>query len=289
MKGWSDNAQTLNGVEIAWSMAGSGPPLLLLHGFLQTRALWAKVAPELARTHTVICPDLRGYGASGKPTGMENYSFRAMAQDQMALMRHLGFERFDLAGHDRGGRVGHRLALDAPEVLGKLCLMDIIPTHTVLYDLRVDVATSYYHWFFLAQPKPFPETMIGRDADFYYESCLLGWGGATLDDLNPEQLAEYRAAWRDPDTIRAMCDDYRAALVYDLHHDASDLGATVTCPSLILYGADGAMARAYDVSDQWALKCEVIQSRAMPGGHFFVDTHPSETAEALCQFFAPNA
>ncbi len=285
MKGWSDHSETFDGVKISWSMGGSGPPLLMLHGFPQTRALWAKVAPALAKTHTVICPDLRGYGLSGKPEGVEHYSFRAMARDQLALMQHLGFDHFDLAGHDRGGRVGHRLALDAPGIFKRLCLMDIIPTHTVLYDLRVDVATSYYHWFFLSQPQPFPETMIGRDPDYYYESCLLGWGGATLADLDAAQLDAYRAAWRDPQTIRAMCDDYRAALVHDMNHDAADLGATVSCPTLILYGADGAMAHAYDVPAQWALKCDDVHAEAMPGGHFFVDTNPEETAATLVRFF----
>ncbi|MFK7937942.1 MAG: alpha/beta fold hydrolase [Roseovarius sp.] len=284
--GWTDHVETFDGIQIAWSMAGAGPPLLLLHGFPQTRALWAQVAPKLAKTHTVICPDLRGYGGSGKPDGVEHYSFRAMAQDQLALMHHLGFDRFDLAGHDRGGRVGHRLALDAPQAINRLCVMDIVPTHTVLDDLRVDVATAYYHWFFLAQPWPFPETLIRRDADFYYEACLLGWGGASLDDLNPEQLNAYRTAWRDPDTIRAMCDDYRAALTHDIHHDTADLGSSVSCPTMVLYGADGAMARTYDVPAQWAQKCTDLRAEAMPGGHFFIDTHPDATSAALTAFFA---
>ena len=283
--GFTEHVVPLNGVEIAYSIGGSGPPLLMLHGFPQTRALWAQVAPALAATHTVVLADLRGYGDSAKPEGVENYSFRAMGQDQLALMQHLGFDQFALVGHDRGGRVGHRLALDAPQAITRLCLMDIIPTHTVLYDLRVDVATSYYHWFFLAQPSPFPETMIGHDPDAFYESCLLGWGGASLDDLNADQLAAYRTSWRRPETIRAMCDDYRAALVHDMQHDAADLGTTVRCPTLILYGADGAMAKAYDVPAQWALKCDDMQAQAMPGGHFFIDTHPEATIAALRQFF----
>ena len=283
--GFTDHTAALDGVDISYSIGGSGPPLLLLHGFPQTRSMWAHVAPTLAETRTVICADLRGYGDSAKPTGVENYSFRAMATDQLALMQHLGFDRFDLAGHDRGARTAHRLALDAPDAVQRLCLMDIIPTHTLLADLRRDVAQAYYHWFFLAQPEPFPETLIGHDPDAYYHSCLLGWGGARLDDFDAEQLKAYRRAWRNPDTIRAMCDDYRAALSHDFADDAADLGARITCPTLILYGADGAMARAYDVAATWAPKCAQMQSGTIPGGHFFIDTAPDGTAAALGAFF----
>ena len=167
-----------------------------------------------------------------------------------------------------------------------LTLMDIVPTHLLLDELTQDVARAYYHWFFLAQPAPFPETLIGNDPDFYYSNCLLGWGGASLKDLNQGQLDAYRTAWRRPETIRAMCDDYRATLAFDGRHDAIDLGKKLQCPTLVLYGADGAMAHAYDVPSQWTLKCAGLQSRPMPGGHFFVDTHPTETTTALKQFFS---
>ena len=283
--GFADHRANPNGVRIAYSIGGAGPPLLLLHGFPQTRALWGRIAPALARTHTVICADLRGYGDSGKPAGPENYSFRAMATDQLALMRHLGFHRFALAGHDRGARVAHRLALDAPDALVRLCLMDIIPTHTLLADLRRDVAKAYYHWFFLAQPAPFPETMIGHDPDAFYHACLLGWGGAQLGDFDADQLAAYRASWRRAETTRAMCDDYRAALTLDFEDDAADRDARVACPTLILYGATGVMARAYDMAAVWADKCAAMQTRALTGGHFFPDTAPQETTEALHTFF----
>jgi haloacetate dehalogenase len=183
-----------------------------------------------ARHHTVICPDLRGYGASGKPSDVADYSFRHMARDMRALMAELGHERFAVAGHDRGARVAHRLALDAPEAVTRLCLMDIIPTHTLLAELRKDVAASYYHWFFLAQPAPFPETMIGHDPDTFYEACLLGWGGAQLKDFDADQLAAYRAAWHDAETTRGMCNDYRAALIHDFEDDAADLGSAHHLP-----------------------------------------------------------
>ncbi|QGX98653.1 alpha/beta hydrolase [Roseovarius faecimaris] len=284
--GFTDHIIAPQGIDIAYSRAGSGPPLLLLHGFPQTRAMWAKVAPELARRHTVIIPDLRGYGQSGKPEGLHNYSFRAMGGDLFALMRHLGHDRFAIAAHDRGARVAHRMALDAPQAITRLCLMDIVPTHTLLSDLHRDVAQAYYHWFFLAQPAPFPETLIGHDPDAYFQSCLLGWGGATLSDFDADQLAAYRTAWRDPETIRAMCDDYRAALAHDFNDDAADLGARIACPTLILYGGTGAMARAYDVPATWAPKCSEMQAAAIPGGHFFIDTAPADTTDALHRFFA---
>lgn len=283
--GFTDHSIAPQGIDIAYSVAGTGPPLLRLHGFPQTRAMWAHVAPALAATYSVIAPDLRGYGQSGKPAGMDNYSFRAMGADLFALMDHLGHERFAIAAHDRGARVAHRMALDTPDRLTRLCLMDIIPTHTLLGELRMDVAQAYYHWFFLAQPAPFPETLIGHDPDAYFESCLLGWGGAQLTDFDSTQLAAYRAAWHGPDTIRAMCDDYRATLAHDFADDTADLGARIPCPTLILYGASGAMAKAYDVPATWAPKCAQMQAKAIPGGHFFIDTAPEATTAALAAFF----
>ena len=178
------------GTGIAYERGGAGPPVLLLHGFPQTRAMWAEVAPRLAERFTVIAADLRGYGESGKPEGMERYSFRAMAADMTALMSDLGYDSFHLVGHDRGARVSHRMALDAPERLRSLTVMDIVPTHLLLDDLSKEVARAYYHWFFLSQPYPFPETMIAADPNAYYESCLLGWGGAALSDF--AKLDAYR-------------------------------------------------------------------------------------------------
>jgi haloacetate dehalogenase len=276
----------VDGQSIFCRTCGDGPPVLLLHGFPQTHAMWHAVAPELARDFTVVVADLRGYGASSKPDGTEHYSFRHMAADQLALMRGLGFDRFHLVGHDRGGRVAHRLALDAPEAVQSLTLMDIVPTHLLLDDLNRHVARAYYHWFFLAQPYPFPETMIGHDPDAYFESCLLGWGAARLTDFAPAALDAYRTAWRDPETIRGMCADYRAALDVDFDHDAADLGRQVRCPALVLYGAQGAMAQAYDVPATWADRLEQMRAAAIPGGHFFIDQHPAETTRALRGFLS---
>lgn len=276
----------VNGQRICFSAIGSGPPLLLLHGFPQTHVLWRKVGELLSNQFTVIAPDLRGYGDSSKPQGTKNYTFRHMAQDQLALMQHLGFVRFHVAGHDRGGRVAHRLALDAPDQVLTLSVMDIVPTHLLLDQLSRQVATAYYHWFFLAQPAPFPETMIGHDPIRYFESCLLGWGAAKLADFDPGSLAAYRRAWGDPDTIRGMCADYRAALHFDFDLDAQDLERQVLCPALVLYGAEGAMAKAYDVPSTWQDRLSQMQARAIPGGHFFVDQSPEPTARALSEFIA---
>ncbi|MGI1663193.1 alpha/beta fold hydrolase [Palleronia sp. KMU-117] len=272
--------------EIAYDLIGEGPPVLLLHGFPQTRALWHRVAPRLARRFTVVTADLRGYGASSKPdaANLAAYGFRAMARDQVTLMRGLGFERFHLVGHDRGGRVAHRLALDHPGAVASLTVMDIVPTHRLLSDWNATLAADYWHWTFLAQPAPFPETVIGHDPDHFFEACLLGWGGARLGDFDAGALAAYRAAWRDPATIAGMCADYRAALTVDFADDAADLERRVACPALVLWGAEGVMARRFDIAATWAGRLEDMRAAACPGGHFFVDLYPDETAAALGGF-----
>ncbi|MFZ5963860.1 alpha/beta fold hydrolase [Thalassococcus sp. BH17M4-6] len=283
--GLSENSfANVNGQSICYGIAGSGPPLLMLHGFPQTRAMWMRIAPMLARDFTVVTADLRGYGDSSKPQTMPDMSFRVMAQDMKALMQQLGFERFHLAGHDRGARTAHRLALDAPDTIDSLTLMDIVPTHLLLAQLSKEVARAYYHWFFLAQPAPFPETLIGHDPDAYFERCLLGFGKATLSDFEPDMLVAYRQSWRDPACIHAMCNDYRAAIDVDFGHDAMDLHRKVEAPALVLYGADGAMAKAMDVPATWADRLANMRHAAIPGGHFFPDQSSKATAEALRDF-----
>ena len=285
--GFGTGTAVIDGAEVAYSSGGDGPPVLLLHGFPQTRALWSRIAPQLARNYRVIAPDLRGYGASAKPEPVEAYTFREMGRDLLGLMSGLGHTRFHLIGHDRGARTAHRMALDAPGRIASLQLMDIIPTHRLLTDLQRDTALSYYHWFFLAQPAPFPETLIGADPDYFFESCLLGWGSARIEDFDAEQLAAYREAWRDADTIRGMCNDYRAAALLDVALDDADLGRRITCPTHILWGADGAMGQQYDVPGTWADRCAAPpKATPMPGGHFFPDTAPDETAKALAAFLA---
>ena len=284
LTGFQPAVARVNGIDIAFARGGDGPPVLLLHGFPQTHAMWHAVAPVLAERFTVIAADLRGYGSSGKPEGTEAYSFRHMAADQHALMAHLGFDRFHLVGHDRGGRTAHRLALDHEDAVASLTLMDIIPTHLLLDQLNRQVARAYYHWFFLPQPYPFPETMIGHDPDAFFESCLTGWGSTPLSAYDPVALDAYRTAWREPETIRGMCADYRAALDHDFDLDAADLGRTVDCPALVIYGADGPMGKAYDVPGPWADRLTNMQSGGLRGGHFFIDEYPAETAAALMAF-----
>lgn len=271
-------------LKIAYDVAGFGPPVVLLHGFPQTRAMWDRIAPQLHASFTVVTADLRGYGASTCPPRMEDMSFRAMAADIVALMAHLGHDSFHLVGHDRGARVAHRLALDSPKAVRSLTVMDIVPTLHLLDTLTHPVARAYYHWFFLAQPEPFPETLIGHDPDAYFERCLLGFGKADLSDFEPDMLAAYRTAWRDPETIRCMCNDYRAAIDVDIQHDRQDLGRKVTCPALVLFGADGAMARAMDVPATWEPHLNDMRAGSVPGGHFFPDQSPDQTARALLEF-----
>lgn len=276
----------MNGQSIAYGVTGAGPPLLLLHGYPQTRAMWRNIVPLLADRFTVVTADLRGYGESSKPPGVAAYSFRNMAADQTALMAHLGFDQFHLVGHDRGARTAHRLTLDSPDAVLSLTLMDIIPTHVLLNNPTKEVSKAYYHWFFLAQPAPFPETLINHDPDYYYEGCLTGWGAARIVDFDSVALAAYRKSWRSAATTQAMCNDYRAAIEIDFADDAADLERRVTCPSLVMYGADGVMAKLYDIPATWADRLTDMRAQAIPGGHFFADHATAETASALLRFFA---
>lgn len=274
-------------VAIHCVIAGKGPPLLLLHGFPQNLAMWARVAPLLAEQYTVVCADLRGYGDSSKPRCAQdqgNYAFRAMAADQVTLMRELDFDRFHVIGHDRGGRTAHRMALDHPEAVATLAVLDIVPTHAMFMQTNRHVAGAYWHWYFLSQPEPFPERMIGRDPDFFYETCLVGWGATRVEDLDQEQLADYRRCWRQPETIHGSCSDYRAAASIDLEHDGADLDRKLGCPTLVFYGAKGTMAKCFDIPATWRERCADVHVATLPGGHFFVDQFPAETAAVLKRF-----
>jgi haloacetate dehalogenase len=271
-------------VEISCVVGGAGPPLLLLHGFPQTKAMWARVAPALSQQYTVVCADLRGYGDSSKPHCLpdnSNYSFRAMANDQLGLMRALGFDRFHAIGHDRGGRTAHRLALDHPEAVLSLTVMDIVPTYAMFMDTNRKVAGAYWHWYFLSQPEPFPERLIGNDPEFFYETCLVGWGAAELRDFDQEMLAAYRRSWRDPANIHGSCSDYRAAATIDLQHDQADLDRRVTCPTLVFYGSKGQMAQLFDIPKEWRKRFAHRKDASLPGGHFFVDQFPREVVLTL--------
>lgn len=280
--------EVAEGVAINCVIAGGGAPVLLLHGFPQTLALWAHVAPVLLGAgFTVVCADLRGYGDSAKPADTPDhspYAFRTMAQDQVTLMRALGFTRFHAVGHDRGGRTAHRMALDHPAIVQSLAVLDIVPTYAMLMDTNRHVAHAYWHWYFLAQPAPFPERVIGNDADMFYGGCLFGWGAAGAADFDAAMLAEYRRCWRDPAMIHGSCADYRAAATIDLVHDGDDLDRKVACPALVMYGASGLMARCFDIPAEWRKRCADVEAAAMAGGHFSVDHLPEATAERLIGF-----
>jgi haloacetate dehalogenase len=286
-EGFEHRTVDVGGIDIACVVGGSGPPVLLLHGFPQNLAMWARVAPILSRRYTVVCADLRGYGDSSKPRCLpdrSNYSFRAFAADQIGLMRYLGFKTFHAIGHDRGGRTAHRMALDHPEAVRTLTVMDIVPTYTMFMDTNRKVAGAYWHWYFLSQPEPFPERLIGADPDFFYETCLVGWGATKIGDFDQDMLAAYRHAWRQPETIHGSCSDYRAAASIDLEHDAADLSRKIECPTLVFYGSSGVMARLFDIPAEWRKRYAHVTDRSLPGGHFFVDQFPGETATVLTEF-----
>ena len=266
-EGFAERKINLGEVEISCVIGGSGPPVLLLHGFPQNKAMWARVAPRLATNYTVVCADLRGYGDSSKPRCLpdkSNYSFRAMARDQLDLMRSLDFDRFHVIGHDRGGRTGHRLALDHPQAVASLAVMDIVPTYAMFMDTNRKVAGSYRHWYFLSQPDPFPERLIGNDPDFFYETCLVGWGATKITDFDQEMLADYLRSWRDPAMIYGSCSDYRAAASVDLEHDAADIDRRVECPTLVFYGSTGQMAQLFDIPPAMAQALQPFERRCPP-------------------------
>lgn len=289
--GFQRGTATVDGIDVAYVQGGSGPPVLMLHGFPQNLSMWAKVAPQLKAHYTVVCADLRGYGDSSKPRCLpdhSNYSFRAFATDQVGLMRSLGFERFHVVGHDRGGRTAHRMALDHADSVLTLAVMDIVPTHAMFMATDRALASAYWHWYFLAQPEPFPERLIAADPDYFYESCLVGWGAANLSDFDPEMLASYRRTWRNPDAIHGSCSDYRAAGSVDLQHDSADLEVKVKVPTLVYFGSKGVMARLFDLPAQWRKRCTNVIEASEPGGHFFVDQFPKQTADTLLGFLAGN-
>jgi haloacetate dehalogenase len=276
------------GTSIRVRIGGGGPPLLLLHGYPQTHAMWHRVAPTLAERCTVVCADLRGYGDSGKPASDPDhatYSKRATAHDMVEVMTALGFARFRLAGHDRGGRVAHRLALDHPARLESVAVLDIVPTRTVFRATTQALATAYYHWFFLSQPYDLPERLIGADPVYYLRRKLGAW--AALERFAPEALAEYQRCFSEPAVIHASCEDYRAAASNDLAHDEVDLDRRIQCPLLVLWGGRGAMERHFDVLATWREKAAgPVRGRALACGHFLAEELPEETTSELLAFFA---
>ena len=286
-EGFAKKRVRVSAGEINLVSGGAGAPLLLLHGYPQTHAMWHKIAPVLAKSFTVVCADLRGYGDSVKPPSADDhapYSKRAMAQDQVEAMAALGFSRFGVAGHDRGGRVAHRLALDHPDKVGKIAVLDVCPTHAMYAGADKDFATAYYHWFFLIQKAPLPERLIGADPKFYLETKLGQWGRDS-GAFTPEAKAEYLRCFSDPTTIHATCEDYRAAASIDLKHDEADMQHKIAAPLLALWGAKGFVGRRYDVLAEWRKRALDVRCEALPSGHFLPEEAPAETVAALLAFF----
>lgn len=290
-----DNFQPLrlavNGVTIHLRHGGNGPPLLLLHGFPQTHVIWHKLADRLARHYTLVMPDLRGYGDSSKPPGLpdhSNYSKRSMAQDMLEVMRALGFNSFLLCGHDRGARVAHRLALDHPAAVQKLMLIDIAPTRTMYERSSQSFATAYYHWFFLIQPAPLPETLIGNSAAFFLETTLGGWGSGGAGHIDPAAGAEYARCFCTAEAIHSACEDYRAAATIDLEHDRDHDTRKIACPTHIVWGEQGVIGRLFDPLRDWQAKCGLpVSGTGLPAGHFIPEQAPDLLWQEMVEFLAP--
>jgi haloacetate dehalogenase len=281
-------ARTVEGNAIHYVRGGSGAPLLLLHGYPQTHVIWHRVAPRLAERFTVVAPDLRGYGDSGKPPSAPDhspYSKRVMAAEQVALMAALGFDRFAVAGHDRGGRVAYRMAIDHPERVTKLATLDMVPTSATFDAVDKAMAMATWHWFFLAQPYDLPERLIGGDPGYYLRAMLSRWSGTGLSVFDPDALKEYVRCFSDPAAIHASCEDYRAGATIDAALDAADRGThAIRCPMLALWGEARKHRHRYGVLDTWSHWATDVRGHGLPCGHFLPEEAPAETAKALETF-----
>jgi haloacetate dehalogenase len=288
LAGFDYRQMDVEGVMVSHAIAGSGPPLLLLHGYPENHLMWRHVAPALAEDHTVVLADLRGYGDSGKPAPDDAglvYAKRSMAGDQAGLMRQLGFAQFGLIGHDRGARVAHRLVLDHPGVVTRLAVLDIVPTRHVLGNVTRAMATAYYHWFFLATPNGVPERMIAADPAFWVRSLigpLLGPGAS----IEPPVMDDYIRCFTDSRTIAASCADYRAAASTDLVHDEETFaaGQRIECPVLALWGTEAFVGRGYEPLSVWQDYATDVRGTALPTGHFLPEEAPGQVAAALRDF-----
>jgi haloacetate dehalogenase len=288
--GFTRHTAAVNGVNIAYIKGGQGPALLLLHGHPQTHVIWHKVADTLAQHFTVIASDLRGYGDSDKPQGLpdhSNYSKRVMGEDQIALMQQLGFDQFLVMAHDRGGRVAYRMALDHPEVIRKLVILDVAPTLAMYEKANRAFATAYYHWFFLTRPAPFPETLINSHPDVYLQHTIAG-RSAGMKPFTPEAYAEYLRCLRDPATIHGICEDYRASAGIDLDHERADLAAgnKIQAPMLALWGKHGVIEQCFEPLVEWQQLAANVQGHALDCGHYIPEDEPQLLLDEVLPFLA---
>ncbi|TQM35328.1 alpha/beta fold hydrolase [Pseudonocardia cypriaca] len=286
--GFEDSRVRVGEAEYAVTCGGQGPPLLLLHGFPQTHACWSRVAPALARQHTVVAPDLRGYGASRAPAGGpqgEGYTKREMARELVELMGRLGHRRFAVVGHDRGARVAYRMGLDHPEQVERVAVLNVVPTLDQFARMGGGPSLGYWPWFLLAQPEPFPERLVGADPAALLDHAFDTWTSRP-DAIDPQHRAEYLAA-ATPDTIAAMCGDYRASFHLDRAHDAADgeAGRKIVAPLLVVTGADE--TQLADAPDVWAAWADDLTTASVPGGHFVPEEAPEELLAVLEPFLGP--
>jgi haloacetate dehalogenase len=289
MSAFAESRVDVGEVTLRVSSGGSGPGLLLLHGYPQTHRMWQQLAPDLATDFTVVAPDLRGYGASSKPPTVgdhSTYSKRAMAADGVALMRQLGFETFDVVGHDRGGRVAYRLALDHPSAVRRLSVLDIVPTAEVWARADPRFALGYWHWSLLAQPEPIPERLIAADPAWFFLDAQFG---GILRTFPADAVEDYLHWLADPDVVHTICEDYRAGATVDRSLDDADraAGRRIGCPTQVLWATEGALPAWYDPLEVWRGWADDVVGSAIEGGHFFPEQNPTATLAALRAFHRP--
>jgi haloacetate dehalogenase len=288
LSGFETQTVRANGIAIHVATAGSGPAVLLLHGHPQTHVVWRHVAPRLVRAgFTVVAPDLRGYGDSEKPASDPNhlsYSKRVMAEDQVTLMRNLGFETFSVVGHDRGGRVAHRLSLDHPSCVERIAVLDIAPTATMYALTDKEFATRYFWWFFLIQPFDFPERLIGSDPEYFMRRHIAGQV-KVKGSVSEEILQEYLRSYQNPETLHAICEDYRASATIDLKHDEQDAATKIQAPLIAIWGDQSVVGNLYDVQATWQEKANNVEGQALPCGHAIPEERPEALTALLLDFF----
>ena len=287
-KGFKKKKVRTSGATINLVTGGTGPAVLLLHGYPETHAMWHAVAPSLARDYTVVCPDLRGYGDSSKPAGLpdhSNYSKRAMAKDMAEVMTSLGHRTFHVVGHDRGARVAHRLARDHGSRVRSLTVLDVVPTLKMYSSVSKGFATAYYHWFFLIQKAPLPEMLLKGQVPHYIIGRI-GRGPGGIKIFDKKALKEYVRAFRDPRCIHATCEDYRAAASIDLVHDRKDVRKKIRMPVLALWGKMGVIEQYFKPISNWREVASDVRGKALDCGHFLPEEKPAEVLRELRRFFA---